>query len=41
MCGAIVKYGLKHNFFPKVNFTMWKLIKSIERINEKTRTKNK
>jgi 2-dehydropantoate 2-reductase len=39
MCGAIVKYGLKHNFFPKVNFTMWKLIKSIERINEKQEQK--
>ncbi len=37
MCGAIVKYGLKHNFFPKVNFTMWNLIKSIERIKAKNK----
>ncbi len=31
MCGAIVNYGMKHKFFPKVNFTLWKLIKAIER----------
>ncbi len=30
LCGAIVKYGLKHNKFPKFNYTLWKLIKAIE-----------
>ncbi|GBD03836.1 2-dehydropantoate 2-reductase [bacterium HR19] len=31
MCGAIVKYGLNHNIFPKVNFTLWKIIKALEK----------
>lgn len=38
MCGAIVNYGLKHKIFPKVNFTIWKMIKALEknRYNETT-----
>lgn len=30
MCGAIYRYGLKHNFYAKVNFSLWKIIKSLE-----------
>ena len=31
MCGAIFRYGLKHNFSAKVNFSLWKIIKSLEK----------
>lgn len=31
MCGAIVKYGQKHKINTKVNFTLWKIIKAIEK----------
>lgn len=35
MCGAIVKYGIKHNIKAKVNFTMWNLIKALEKNTKK------
>ena len=31
MCGAIFNYGLRHKFLAKVNFSLWKIIKSLER----------